>query len=302
MKISVIVPIYNAESTINRCVDSILEQSYNEFELILVNDGSKDHSGDICDEYARKDSRIKVIHKANGGVSSARNAGLYAASGEYITFIDSDDYIGREYLLLLSKYDFDLTISGLIINGEAKYPDKFEKYCYNDFDRFLNLYCTKSYIRAPWAKLFKNQIIKNHKIKFDDKLRWGEDYIFVLEYLKYCNNLALLPFALYNYDYPTSIGKYKFKMVDYKYGCIKAEKLLKSFNLNSFMPGSPLDINRLWHYYTMRDYISRLNRPERIKEWNYFIYRFGYKYLPKRSFIFFIKCIIEMYRVTHKKI
>ncbi len=110
--ISVIVPVYNAESTLQRCVDSILAQTFEDFELILINDGSKDQSGDICDEYAAKDSRVKVIHKPNGGVSSARNAGLRIAHGEYIAFIDSDDYIDNDYLLGFKHYDADLIISG----------------------------------------------------------------------------------------------------------------------------------------------------------------------------------------------
>ena len=92
-KISVIVPVYNVESYLARCVDSILAQTYQNLEIILVNDGSRDASGSICDAYAQKDSRITVIHKENGGLSSARNAGIDAASGEYLTFVDSDDWI-----------------------------------------------------------------------------------------------------------------------------------------------------------------------------------------------------------------
>ena len=109
---SVIVPVYNAEKTLQRCVDSILAQTFEDFELILINDGSKDQSGDICDEYAAKDSRVKTVHKTNGGVSSARNAGLRIAQGEYIAFIDSDDYIDNDYLLGFKHYDADLIISG----------------------------------------------------------------------------------------------------------------------------------------------------------------------------------------------
>ncbi len=112
LKISVIVPAYNAEKTLHRCVDSILAQTFEDFELILVDDGSKDSSGRICDEYAAKDSRIRVVHKSNGGVSSARNAGLDIASGEYVAFIDSDDYIDNDYLLSFTRYNADLIVSG----------------------------------------------------------------------------------------------------------------------------------------------------------------------------------------------
>ena len=98
---SVIVPVYNTEQYLHRCIDSILTQTYTDFELLLIDDGSKDKSGDICDEYALKDSRIRVFHKENGGVSSARNLGLDNAAGEWITFVDSDDWIIESYLMNL---------------------------------------------------------------------------------------------------------------------------------------------------------------------------------------------------------
>ena len=96
--ISIIVPIYNAEQYLHRCIDSILHQNYTDFELLLIDDGSKDASGAICDEYAAKDTRVRVFHKENGGVSSARNLGLDNAQGEYITFCDADDYVDQEWL------------------------------------------------------------------------------------------------------------------------------------------------------------------------------------------------------------
>ena len=97
-KISVIIPVYNAEKTLHRCIDSILAQTFSDFEVLLIDDGSKDKSGEICDEYARKDSRIKVCHKENGGVSSARNTGLSKAMGEYVIHCDADDFIEPEML------------------------------------------------------------------------------------------------------------------------------------------------------------------------------------------------------------
>ena len=111
--VSIIVPIYNTFSTLYRCIDSILAQSYTDFELLLINDGSVDGSGFICDEYAAKDSRVRVCHKQNGGVSSARNLGLDNACGEWITFIDSDDYVLPSYLFrLTSCLDADWIIGG----------------------------------------------------------------------------------------------------------------------------------------------------------------------------------------------
>ena len=97
-KISVIVPVYNTEKYLNRCIDSILAQTFTDFELLLIDDGSTDCSGKICDEYAAKDSRVRVFHKENGGVSSARNMGLDNAQGEWITFVDSDDWVHEDFL------------------------------------------------------------------------------------------------------------------------------------------------------------------------------------------------------------
>ena len=105
-KISVIVPVYNAEKSLCRCIDSILTQTYQDFELLLIDDGSKDSSGAICDSYVAKDSRIKVFHKPNGGVSSARNLGIDNAQGEWLTFVDADDYLSYDaYELIVKKID-----------------------------------------------------------------------------------------------------------------------------------------------------------------------------------------------------
>lgn len=131
-KISVIIPVYNAEATLRRCVDSVLSQTFTDFECLLINDGSKDKSGEICDEYAARDSRIGVFHKENGGVSSARNVGLDNATGEWIAFVDSDDWAGEKYLESFSEYlDADLIISGfqsvnkneIVADRESEYID-----------------------------------------------------------------------------------------------------------------------------------------------------------------------------------
>ena len=122
-KISVIVPVYNVEKYLRKCIESILNQTFREFELILVDDGSTDSSGKICDEYALKDSRIKVIHKENGGASSARNAGLDVAKGEYIGFVDSDDWIEMdmygELYRLIKENNTDISVCG--INNIKRY-------------------------------------------------------------------------------------------------------------------------------------------------------------------------------------
>ena len=128
--ISVIVPVYNVEKYIRRCLDSIVNQTYSNLEIILIDDGSKDASGKICDEYAKKDNRITVIHKKNGGLSDTRNVGINAAKGKYITFVDSDDIICCDYIehlyYLLKKYNCKMSISGLeIVPSKNKKNDKY---------------------------------------------------------------------------------------------------------------------------------------------------------------------------------
>ena len=121
-KISVIVPVYNAEKYLQRCIDSILNQTFPNFELLLIDDGSKDQSGEICDEYAKKDSRVKVFHKENGGVSSARNVGIDNAVGEYICFCDSDDWVEKTWLLSFFERmcDNDMLITSFNIYENEK--------------------------------------------------------------------------------------------------------------------------------------------------------------------------------------
>ena len=123
-KISVIIPVYNAEKYLYRCIDSVLAQTYQDFELLLIDDGSKDSSGAICDEYAAKDARVRVFHKENGGVSSARNVGLDHARGEWITFVDADDWISMDWLKeMMTHSDSDLVIADFVVEGEGQWNE-----------------------------------------------------------------------------------------------------------------------------------------------------------------------------------
>jgi glycosyltransferase involved in cell wall biosynthesis len=186
MKISIIVPVFNLEHLLPKCIDSILDQSFKDFELILVNDGSTDKSDEICDQYANKDQRIKVIHKQNGGVSSARNAGLEAAKGKYIGFVDSDDYINKHmYEILYNKaikYSSDIVICGYeeVYEGQYHTTDKLESNNvnkhFNNVDALKQMYLNKLlYITfvVPWNKLYKRSLFQDVKYKvrniYDDE-------------------------------------------------------------------------------------------------------------------------------------
>lgn len=199
--ISIIVPVYNASSYLRRCVDSILSQSYADFELLLINDGSTDCSKCICDEYATKDVRIRVFHRANGGVSSARNYGIEHATGEWITFIDSDDWVKPEYLSHLieeSTPDYDLIVGGYV-DEEKVYLIEESIYEVGNFIDLIGRHRGGGALRTVWGKLFKKSIIRDECLRFDDAIRAGEDSIFVLQYLYFCNKVKLIGRCDYNY-------------------------------------------------------------------------------------------------------
>lgn len=199
--ISIIIPVYNAEKYLRRCIESVLTQSFTDFELILVNDGSKDKSPQICDEYASQDTRVRVIHKANGGVSAARNDGLDIAKGEYVTFIDSDDWVEREYLQsLYDKRSLDFVIGSFIHEPSGK-KRKINEYTFigNKLKDYVNnTYLTNGY---PWGKLFKNKIIINNAIRFKN-IKVYEDLLFCLEYARHCSSICCMSKAHYHYFNP----------------------------------------------------------------------------------------------------
>ncbi|MPS73225.1 MAG: glycosyltransferase family 2 protein [Chryseobacterium sp.] len=207
--ISVIIPIYNAAHYLPETIESVLAQDHKNFELILVNDGSVDRSLDICNEYSIKDSRILVIDQKNNGVSSARNAGLEDANGEYICFIDADDWVENDYLSTLSK-DAEEKNSDLVIsNVKKQLPDKTIKG--NNFKK--DLLESESFLPSdffvddffvlenpPFAKLFKKSIIDKNSLRFDKELKNGEDFIFVLEYALHCKKITFINKFTYNYN------------------------------------------------------------------------------------------------------
>lgn len=219
--ISVIVPVYNAEKYLETCVNSIINQKYTNLEIILVDDGSKDNSLDLCKKYAEKDNRIKVIHKENGGVSTARNAGIESASGDFIAFVDSDDYIDENmYFNMMQKveeYNCDMVMCDCYkVNGENKeifthdirdgFYDKEQLYK-EYFDKLLML----DSINYPatisnWVMLIKSHIIKNNKLKYIEGVKYSEDLLFGSQVMYYTNRFYYLKGECY-YNYinnPTS--------------------------------------------------------------------------------------------------
>lgn len=175
---SIIVPVYNTKTYLERCVKSILNQNYDGFELILVDDGSSDGSADICDEYAKSDKRVRVIHKKNGGVSSARNCGLKMATGDYVWFVDSDDYIQQDALLILHEVVMR-DKKDLYVFNTHKENETFE----GDLDTFFQRYYFTYVLKyAPWNKLYKRSVLNQYQLQYDEEETIGEDLLFNINY------------------------------------------------------------------------------------------------------------------------
>jgi len=224
---SIIVPIYNSESTLHKCFDSILCQKNADFELLLIDDGSTDGSGKICDEYAAKDERITVIHKENGGVSSARNAGIDIMRGKWVTFVDSDDWIDDTFIpintidcdIIAQKWAFfgevseieniDTTIdSEIIIQKHVEDGVLFEIHSIptqKAFDgkylKFMYDYLGSHLFRSPWGKFIRSEIIKKNSFSFNAKIRFGEDTIFMMNVVSVAKSVTVLNTGIYRYRF-----------------------------------------------------------------------------------------------------
>lgn len=237
--ISIIIPVYNTEKYLRRCLDSIMEQTYKDFECILVDDGSTDRSGKICDEYATKDCKFKAFHKENGGVSSARNFGLDYATGKYIAFCDADDSTRSNWLAVFidNIKNTDLVICSYI----NQYSDNTMRLTTYDIDTrnpgqgwaILEMNGDAGY---PWNKFFKASIIKGKDIRFNTDYKFCEDEEFVSHYLIYAKKIQFTKEETYIYNVPNSFGE--------KYGAFNFNCLMDIYNhMLKFIPR-----NGFYHY------------------------------------------------------
>lgn len=206
--VSIIVPVYNAEKTIGRCIESILNQEYTDFELLLMNDGSKDSSGDICDRYAAKDSRIRVIHKENTGVSDTRNQALDLARGTYLQFLDADDWITpnatRLFVETAETYHCDLVISDFyrVVGERVSRKGDIDDDCVltkEEFAAHMIEDPADFYYGVLWNKLFRRDIIEEHHLRMNPEISWCEDFMFNLEYIRYAEVFYALQVPIYYY-------------------------------------------------------------------------------------------------------
>lgn len=204
---SIIVPVYNSESFIKVCLDSILEQTYPDFELLLIDDGSTDRSGEICDEYAGKDSRIRVFHEKNEGVSASRNKGLEMASGWYVNFVDSDDWVSPDYLQSYvdarKDFDYDIVYTEMVrhYKGQERFvqlPD-CSAVCPEDLPYILNRLFDNGEFGYACNKSLKREIVDRCGIRFDRRISFFEDMIFMLDFCLNIQSIRLYPAQIYNY-------------------------------------------------------------------------------------------------------
>ena len=210
MLFSVIVPIYKVEKYLPQCIESVLNQPFKDFELILVDDGSPDNSGLVCDEYAKKDNRIRVIHKKNSGVSDTRNEGLSIANGEFIWFLDSDDYMAESAMgnianMIQNSPDLDMiTCAHTNVYSDKSKITVFLPHNYSniniDREEFLYaLYESNGAYWASWKNIYRNSIIKKNNLKFSKNLICAEDCDFFMNFLRYAEKFTFLNAPIINY-------------------------------------------------------------------------------------------------------
>ncbi len=209
--VSVIVPVYQAEKYLKYCVESLEKQTYQNIEIILIDDGSTDKSGNLCDQYAKNNSKIQVIHKKNSGVSAARNSGIQASKGKYILFVDSDDYVESDYIFnMVAAKEKYLIYDNIWCNIQTVSGYKYENCKPNYlYEKDYSVYKKNNIMTlhqmwvdaSPCNKLYNVQIIKENNILFDENLSLGEDWMFNLKYLDCVqdDNIFIINKPLYNY-------------------------------------------------------------------------------------------------------
>lgn len=254
--ISIIIPVYNTEKYLDKCLNTILSQSYKDIEVLLINDGSTDSSGEICDKYAKKDNRIKVFHEENKGVSAARNFGINVATGEWLCFIDSDDWVDSDYLenfVSIFSAEGDFVIQGYIkntdkqITGGSGFVSQFENFL--DFFMYSE---EKNLLNSPCFKLFRKDIIDRNSISFDENFSLGEDHIFTLEYIRFVTRFSVSFERGYHYRISSDGNSLTQKLID-------IEKFKQYVLINHTLREEVLNLNNAGRYFFIRSY-QEMNR------------------------------------------
>lgn len=286
--VSIIIPVYNVEEFLARCLDSILVQTYANIEVLLVDDGSTDNSSEICDKFTAVDSRIIVFHKKNGGVSTARNLGIGHAKGDYICFVDSDDTVEPDMIQYMLQnalaYDTDIScclLDVVEVNGNIRYLTKANWGLCKNTD-IIALYFTDQFIKdqmyGPYNKLFKSTIVKNKTFK---PYKLGEDILFVFEVLLCSNNIYIGNKVGYHYLHRVGSAMtsvFSKKKLDYIFAVKEIVKLCKD------QAPYILDVARNWLFYHYLITLRRIIINNSQKQFSIF-YNEGIRYLRENKVV-----------------
>jgi len=318
-KVSIVVPIYNVESYLERCIQTLLNQTLKDIEIILIDDGSPDHCPQICNEYAQKDSRIKVIHKKNAGLGYARNSGLEIARGKYLAFVDSDDYVEANMYEILYNKIKDSNSDVVFCNYKENYGNGYyvEKKDFTQEMIFLeddiNDFSLDSIASAPgikkerkfafsvWRGLFRNDIIKKNNLQFVSERRYvSEDIPFLLDYFHYCKKITFIPHILYVYTQTNQtsltrlLSKEKIEATVNLYYLLN-KKMQNTDTAKERTTRMLIGIFRTYSYQICRNKTNLLNKIAQIKVLNSHpiwkeIYSYPYNGLPYyNSIILFLQ-------------
>lgn len=241
--ISIIVPVYNTSETLHRCVESLYSQTFKDFEVILVNDGSTDNSADLCQEILKKDSRFSYQAKKNGGLSSARNHGMKYAKGEFVAFLDSDDYVDGNFCQILYETAKPLNLDilnfglkyvkdGVAENRASAFP-KDRLIPRQEMDDLISKSSSNKVLYFSWSNMYRREFLETNSLIFDERVLLGEDTVFNLKALMHSSTVYSISAPVYNYVYNTnSLTQKKFK-----------ENLLKKFE-SQF--NARMEIHKAW--------------------------------------------------------
>lgn len=301
--ISIIIPIYNAEKYLTDCIDSIINQKYNNLEIILINDGSTDNSQKICEEYANKDKRVKLINQKNQGVSVARNKGIDIASGEIIMFVDSDDIMTDSTIddVVSKMNNYDLLCFGyseLYKDKKIKIVSSAEIIDKKDFENRIVL--NNQIGGYLWNKAFLKSIIEKNNIKFNEEIHFCEDLLFVINYFKYCKKLFYINKSLYLYRMRKSSVSFDFFNTK-NISILKSyEKLIEIYSDDPVLSNN-LKYNYLLCYYKMKNIIpSEYERNSQIISQEKNILKSINLSLSEKIKYFIIKRLNFLYKVFRK--
>lgn len=306
-KVSVIVPTYNAERTIEICLNSLLLQTYDNKEIIVVDDGSTDQTADICDRFQKNNECVKVVHQKNAGVSAARNTALSNASGDYIVFVDSDDTVDSKYIEdLMAWVDYDFVTAGYYwqkqdLSWQVK---KFVNISVTkqDLKAYPSKFIGKYYFGSPWATLMKKEIIDVAKLRFNEEIHSGEDTLFIFQYLQYVNSVKIIPLCGYRYHYyPNSLVNTKHR--DFWKWRIRVENEILNFFEPCNYEEKVVLLNRIFDILQdlLKGYSNEMSRQELFDLYCHPFFKESIEYkklngtFKERTLIFAMKC--ENYKI-----